>query len=182
MPPTRGRGLPTSSGRTGGRSAPVRLSPAAARPARLVAIPPRPVQCPSSFNNIVGLVAATVACLGSWVIWWMRISFARHQFPPSIIRHAVWLYVRFTLSYHDVEDLLRSAVWDVSYETVRRWVLKGAHCLPENFVDARPTPRWHPDEMAVMIAGQRFWLWRAVHDEGQVLGCSCNGGTTRLRR
>jgi transposase-like protein len=30
----------------------------------------------------------------------------RHQFPPAIIRHAVWLYVRFTFSYCDVEDLL----------------------------------------------------------------------------
>src|SRR5580698_6724720 len=38
--------------------------------------------------------------------WRMTISFARHQFPPAIIRHAVWLYVRFTLSYRDVEDLL----------------------------------------------------------------------------
>ena len=36
----------------------------------------------------------------------MTISFARHQFPPAIIRHAVWLYLRFTLSYRDVEDLL----------------------------------------------------------------------------
>ena len=36
----------------------------------------------------------------------MTISFARHQFPPVNIRHAVWLYVRFTLSYRDVEELL----------------------------------------------------------------------------
>ena len=34
------------------------------------------------------------------------ISYARHQFPPAIIQHAVWLYLRFTLSYRDVEDLL----------------------------------------------------------------------------
>jgi transposase-like protein len=34
----------------------------------------------------------------------MTISFARHQFPPAVIRHAVWLYMRFTLSYRDVED------------------------------------------------------------------------------
>src|SRR5580700_3333443 len=33
----------------------------------------------------------------------------------------------------------------------------------------RPTTRWHLDEMAVMIAGRRFWLWRAVDDEGEVL-------------
>ena len=39
----------------------------------------------------------------------MTISFARYQFPPAIIHHAVWLYVQFTLSYRDVEDLLFSA-------------------------------------------------------------------------
>jgi hypothetical protein len=35
-----------------------------------------------------------------------KICFQRHRFPPDIIRHAVWLYARFTLSYRDVEDLL----------------------------------------------------------------------------
>jgi putative transposase len=52
------------------------------------------------------------------------ISFARHQFPPAIIWRAVWLYVRFTFSFRDVEDLLAERGLDVSYETVRRWVLK----------------------------------------------------------
>ncbi len=47
----------------------------------------------------------------------MEISFARHQFPPDIIRHAVWLYLRFTLSFRDVEDLLAERGLDVSYET-----------------------------------------------------------------
>jgi hypothetical protein len=37
---------------------------------------------------------------------------------------SVWLYVRFTLSYRDVEDLLAERGLDVSYETMRRWVLK----------------------------------------------------------
>lgn len=52
------------------------------------------------------------------------ISFARHQFPPAIIRYAVWLYARFTLSYRDVEELLAERGLDVSYETIRRWVLR----------------------------------------------------------
>ena len=34
------------------------------------------------------------------------ISYRRHRFPPPIIQHAVWLYLRFTLSYRDVEELL----------------------------------------------------------------------------
>ena len=70
----------------------------------------------------------------------MTISFARHQFPPAIIRHAVWLYVRFTLSYRDVDDLLAERGLDVSYETVRRWVLKFGPLLVENLaVHAHPT-------------------------------------------
>ena len=68
----------------------------------------------------------------------MTISFARHQFPPAIIRHAVWLYVRFTLSCRDVEDLLAERGLDVPYETVRRWVLKFGLLFAENFgADAR---------------------------------------------
>ena len=50
------------------------------------------------------------------------ISFKRHRFPPEIIRRAVWLYARFTLSYRDVEDLLAERGLDISYESVRRWL------------------------------------------------------------
>jgi transposase-like protein len=52
------------------------------------------------------------------------ISYARHRFPPDIIRDAVWLYLRFTLSYRDVEDLLVERGLMVSNESIRRWVLK----------------------------------------------------------
>jgi putative transposase len=84
----------------------------------------------------------------------MTISFARHQFPPAIIRHAVWLYVRFTLSYRDVEDLLAERGLDVSYETVRRWVLKFGPLFARELRERpRPTSRWHLDEMPALIAG-----------------------------
>jgi len=48
------------------------------------------------------------------------ISYDRHRFPPEVIRHAIWLYVRFTLSYRDVEELLAERGLDISYETARR--------------------------------------------------------------
>jgi hypothetical protein len=54
------------------------------------------------------------------------ISYVRHRFPPEVIRHAVWLYRRFTLSHRDVEDLLVERGVEVSNESVRRWVLKFA--------------------------------------------------------
>jgi hypothetical protein len=50
------------------------------------------------------------------------ISYSGYRFPPEIIQQAIWPYVRFTLSFHDVEDLLAERGIAVSYETVRRWV------------------------------------------------------------
>jgi putative transposase len=51
------------------------------------------------------------------------ISYRRHRFPPAVIQHAVWLYLRFTLSYRDVEELLAQRGLDLSYESVRCWVM-----------------------------------------------------------
>jgi putative transposase len=51
-----------------------------------------------------------------------KIGYAGYRFPPEIIEQAIWLYLRFTLSFRDVEDLLAARGIMVSYETVRRWV------------------------------------------------------------
>jgi putative transposase len=99
------------------------------------------------------------------------LSYRRHRFPPGIIQHAMWLYLRFTLSYRDVEDLLAERGLDVSYETVRRWVLKFGPMVACRLRQRRPRPsdRWHLDEMVVRIAGRRMYLWRAVDHEGEIL-------------
>lgn len=99
------------------------------------------------------------------------ISFKRHRFPPDIIRHAIWLYARFTLSFRDVEELLAKRGIDVSNETVRRWFLKFGGQIAGNLRRTRPraNDRWHLDEMVIQIRGKRYWLWRAVDDEGEVL-------------
>jgi DDE domain len=91
--------------------------------------------------------------------------------PPDIIRHAVWLYLRFTLSFCDVEDLLAERGLALSYETVRRWVLKFGPLFAKELRRRRhrPTSQWHLDEMAVLISGRQFWLWRTVDDEGEIL-------------
>jgi putative transposase len=99
------------------------------------------------------------------------ISYSRRQFPPVLIQHAVRLYLRFTLSYRDVEDLLAERGVDVSYETVRRWVLKFGPLFARRLRRAHPKPsqRWHLDEMVARIAGKIVYLWRAVDHEGEVL-------------
>src|ERR1700730_9889446 len=99
------------------------------------------------------------------------ISYRRHRFPPVVIQHAVWLYLRFTLSYRDVEELLAERGLDISYESVRSWVLKFGPAIARGLRRCRPRPsdRWHLDEMVVRIAGKRMYLWRAVDHEGEVL-------------
>jgi len=70
----------------------------------------------------------------------LAISYSRHQFPPVVIQRSVWLYLRFTLSYRDVEELLAQLGLDVSYETVRRWVLKFAPAFARLLRRRRPRP------------------------------------------
>ena len=99
------------------------------------------------------------------------ISFKRHRFPPDVIRHAVWLYFRFTLSLRDVEDLLAERGVDVTYETVRCWADKFGPAIAANIRRKRGRADciWHLDEMVVRINGVRMFMWRAVDKEGEVL-------------
>src|SRR5260370_42046968 len=90
----------------------------------------------------------------------MELSYRRHRFPPVVIQHAVWLYLRFTLSYRDVEDLLAERGLDVSYETVRSWVLKFGPVIARRLRRRRPRPRdrWHLDGVVVRMPGKRMDL------------------------
>jgi len=99
------------------------------------------------------------------------LSFKRHRFPAEVIRHAVWLYFRFSLSLRDVEELLAQRGIDVSYETIRCWTIKFGPLIARRLKKRRPapSPRWHLDEMVCWIGGRRMYLWRAVDDEGEVL-------------
>src|ERR1700738_5457455 len=90
------------------------------------------------------------------------IPYARHRFLPDVIRHAVWLYLRFTLSYRDVEDLLAERGFEISNETIRRWVLKFGPAIARNLRRGRSVAhdRWHLDEMVVSIAGRGVYMGR----------------------
>ena len=99
------------------------------------------------------------------------VSYKRHRFPPAIIAHAVWLYFRFPLSLRLVEEMLLERGILVSYETVRRWALKFGPAYARRLRRKTPSRRdtWHLDEVVVIIAGQKHWLWRAVDQDGYVL-------------
>jgi putative transposase len=121
-----------------------------------------------------GFVTPAVAC-------WMyvravaegmrKISYAGYRFPPEVIHQAIWLYLRFTLSFRDVEDLLAERGIAVSYETVRRWVNHFGPMIAAHLRKRRPKPHatWHLDEVYLKIDGRMVYLWRAVDAEGEVL-------------
>ena len=103
-----------------------------------------------------------------------RLSFKSHRHKPEVIRQAVWLYYRFSLSLRDVEEILAERGVDASYEAVRNWCRKFGKQIARNLKRRRPvpSPRWHLDEMVSRIEGRHMYLWRAVDDEGEVLGTS----------
>jgi putative transposase len=100
-----------------------------------------------------------------------KISYAGYRFPPEVIHQAIWLYLRFTLSFRDVEDLLAERGIGVSYETVRRWVNHFGPMIAAHLRKRRPKPHaaWHLDEVYLKIDGRMVYLWRAVDAEGEVL-------------
>ena len=89
----------------------------------------------------------------------------------TIIKYAVYLYHRFTLSYRDVQELLFERGVTVSHETVRAWCQKFGPAMAENLRHREPRGgrTWHLDEMRVVLGGVVHWLWRAVDEQGDVL-------------
>ena len=86
------------------------------------------------------------------------------------VKRAVWLYFRFPLSFRDIEEMLAERGIEVSYETIRRWVLKFGPMIAASIRSrrVRPSGIWHLDEVFIRISGKRTYLWRAVDDEGEV--------------
>jgi transposase-like protein len=98
-------------------------------------------------------------------------AFAGFRFPPEVIVVAVRWYLRFGLSYRDVEELLVERGVQVDHVTIYRWVLRFTPLLAEA---ARPCrhavgARWFVDETYVKVAGQWRYAYRAVDQFGQVI-------------
>ncbi len=98
-------------------------------------------------------------------------AFAGYRFPPEVITLAVRWYLRFGLSYRDVEELLAERGIEVDHVTVYRWVQRFA---PE-FAEAARTrqhligDRWHVDETYLKVGGTWRYLFRAIDQFGQVI-------------
>jgi transposase-like protein len=100
-----------------------------------------------------------------------RSAFVGFRFPPDVIVLAVRWYLRFGLSYRDVEELLAERGVEVDHVTVYRWVLRFTPLLADA---ARPCRhavggRWQADETYVKVAGQWRDAYRAIDQFGQVI-------------
>jgi transposase-like protein len=100
-----------------------------------------------------------------------RSAFAGFRFPPDVIVLAVRWYLRFGLSYRDVEELLTERGIKVDHVTVYRWVQRFTPLLAEA---ARPCrhavgDRWWVDETYMKVAGRWCYVYRAIDQFGQVI-------------
>jgi transposase-like protein len=100
-----------------------------------------------------------------------RSAFAGFRFPPEVIVIAVRWYLRFGLSYRDVEEFLVERGVEVDHVTVYRWVLRFTPLLADA---ARPCrhavgDRWKVDETYVKVAGHWRYVYRAIDQFGQVI-------------
>jgi putative transposase len=100
-----------------------------------------------------------------------RTLYKNHRFPEEIIGHGVWLYYHFSLSYHDVEELLFERGVIVTYGAIRQWCRKFGQDYANQLRRRRPRPgdKWHLDEVFLAINGERHYLWRAVDQDGDGL-------------
>jgi hypothetical protein len=100
-----------------------------------------------------------------------RSAFAGYRFPPEVITLAVRWYLRFGLSYRDVEELLAERGIEVDHVSIYRWVQRFAL----EFTEAARTrqhivgDRWHVDETYLKVGIRWRYLFRAIDQFGQVI-------------
>ena len=97
--------------------------------------------------------------------------FAGFRFPREVISVAVRWYLRYGLSYRDVEELLAERGVTVDHVSIYRWVQRFTPEFTEATRPCRHAPgdRWFVDETYVKVAGEWSYLYRAVDQHGQVI-------------
>ncbi len=101
----------------------------------------------------------------------LRSSLAGFRFPPDVITLAVRWYLRYGLSYRDVEELLAERGITVDHVSIFRWVQRFTPLLAEA---ARPCrhrvgDRWWVDETYVKVSGRWRYVYRAIDQFGQII-------------
>ncbi len=98
-------------------------------------------------------------------------AFAGFRFPAEVIVVAVRWYLRYGLSYRDVEELLVERGVEVDHVTIFRWVQRFTPLLADvaRFCWHSPGDRWFVDETYIKVNGVWRYVYRAVDQYGQVI-------------
>lgn len=98
-------------------------------------------------------------------------SYEGHRYPVEVIAHCVWLYFRFPL-IREVEELMLERGVMATHETIRRWCARFGQSYANGLRRRQPRPgdKWHLDEVFGRVNGEQRYLWRAVDQDGNVLG------------
>ncbi len=94
--------------------------------------------------------------------------YKHHRFPKAIILQAVYFKLRPTLSYRDVEELLRIRGVKVDHSTLQRWVFKFSPLIEANMHKRKRSvcDSWRMDETYIKVGGKDMYLYRAVDKYG----------------
>ena len=97
--------------------------------------------------------------------------FKRHRFPKVIILQAVYFKLRFTLSYRDIEEILKIRGVEVDHSTIQRWVFKFSPKIEKNMNKRKYKvgDSWRMDETYIKVGGKDRYLYRAVDKEGNTV-------------
>jgi transposase, IS6 family len=100
-----------------------------------------------------------------------RSAFAGFRFPPEVILLAVRWYLRYGLSYRDLEELLAERGIEVNHVILFRWVQRFTPLLVDAAQPCRHSvgSHWFVDETYVKVAGSWRYVYRAVDQYGQVV-------------
>jgi len=92
-------------------------------------------------------------------------------YPSEIIVDSIYLKLRFTLSYRDIEELLKDRGINLDHATVQRWVVKYSPQIEKAFHKKKQKvgKSWRMDETSMKIRGEWFWYYRAVDKEGEII-------------
>ena len=99
------------------------------------------------------------------------ISFKGSQFPKDVVLFAVFFYVRYGVSYRDLEEIMEERGVDVDHATLNRWVVRYSPAIAAK-AKARKRPvcsSWRMDETYVKARGKWVYLYRAVDKHGDTV-------------
>ena len=99
------------------------------------------------------------------------INFKGNQYPKGVILYAVFFYVRYAVSYRDLEEIMEERGVEVDHATLNRWVVKYSPIIASQAQrqKSRTNSSWRMDETYIKVKGNWTYYYRAVDKNGKTL-------------